>query len=91
MSLEVDRRNELPIPLESQKEPFRYQSEPEKRDQNYPYSTGDHRPVTSLSAQQQHNEKATILFLSIAFAVMTVLAVVAAGIGGSIAAKRGHK
>ena len=91
MSLEVDRRDDLPIPQESQKEPFRY-DETGKEARDYAYSNGDNGPSRFVPGQQKHSrQKSTVLFLSVALALMTILAALAAGIGGSLAAKRGNE
>lgn len=86
MSLELDRRDDLPIPQHADKEPYTPQNE--KENHNYLYSAGDHDASKSLAT---HPRQKTTTLLSIALAIMTILAIVAAAVGGAIAGKRGHE
>lgn len=87
MSLELDRRNDLPIPREPDQAPYKYQSE--KGNQVNTYPPGDPAPQTL--SQQHARQKPLLRILSIALAVMTVLAAVAAGVGARVAEKRGRE
>lgn len=87
MSLEVDRRDDGPIPQESEKSSFSDQSEkqthiPTTSTDGYAWGTPTH---------QQHPKKSSVLHLGIALAIMTVLAVVAAAAAGSMAVKWKHE
>lgn len=82
MSLEVDRRGDAPEPYTKQE------------DYKYSIQAADQQAyhATSVSGQPQKSRQVcglrpATLVLSIALAVMTVLAVIAAGVGGSLAAK----
>ena len=81
MSLEVDHRDNLPIPYQPQSEHYGSQNGKE----SYAYSAVDHAPIPSAPTQQRNTK--TVLLLSIALTVMTILAVVAAAVGGSKAVK----
>ncbi|KAL8826306.1 MAG: hypothetical protein Q9191_003877 [Dirinaria sp. TL-2023a] len=85
MSLEVDRRTDLPFPQQAQKEAYRYQNN-EKESQSYAYAIADNGSPTPT--QQRSSKRSSISLLAVALAVMTILAVVAAAVGGSIAEKR---
>ena len=86
--LELDRRDDSAIAL----------SKPEEREE-YAYS---HQPSGArtlptpvalkpgLPSKRFSGLRPTTLVLSVALAVVTLLAVVAAALGGSLAAKRGH-
>ncbi len=89
MSLEVDRSNDMPIPQETQHGLYKNQAGKQSRD--YPYSAGDNEPTKIAPAQQQSGQKSTIVLLSLALVIMIVLATLAAGVGGSLAAKRAHE
>ena len=86
MSLEVDRRDDLPIPHQPQKEVFDYRDH--KSSHYYAYPTVDGLSPKPTIAQERAFRRSPVLFLTIALAVMTILAAVAAGIGGSIATSR---
>lgn len=87
MSLELDRRDDLPIPRNSDQAPYGYQNEKESHIITYP--PGD--AVPHGLQQQQVGQKPLIRILSIALAIMTVLAAVAAGVGAGVAEKRGRE
>lgn len=84
--LEVDGRNNLPIPCQKHGEDYKYYNGGEQHDQpSYePYST---EPLAK--SKRLCGLRPPTFFLSIALAVSVVLAVVAAGVAGSLAAKRG--
>lgn len=86
MSLEVDRCNDLPIPRQPEKGTHRHQDENESHGDMYP-AAGDN----ASPRQQNARQRSTIMLLSIALAAMTVLAVIAAGLGGGLAARRGRE
>lgn len=89
MSLEIDRRNDAPIPQEIQDDSYRHQAE--KQSRHDPYSAAESEPTNLAPAQRQSGKRSTILLLGFALAIMTVLATLTAGIGGSQAAKRAHE
>lgn len=89
MSLEVDRRNDAPIPQETQLDLSRDQAE--KQIRHDPYLAENNAPMKLAPIQRQAGKKSTILVLGFALAIMTVLATLAAGVGGSLAAKRLHE
>ena len=84
MSLEVDRRNDLPIPQQPQKEPYQYQDEKQSRGYAYAVANND----SSTSTHQRFSKRSTVFLLATALAIMTILAVIAAALGGSTAVKR---
>ena len=87
MSLELDPRIDLPIPQQPEKEPYPHHNEEQMDNGTYPIG-----PYTSHTSAQQHGPKtSTVFLLGAALAIMTVLAVVAAAVGGSIAARRRHE
>lgn len=83
MSLEVDRRGDLPIKY------------PEHEDVKYAILQPDQQQAVHRAPWQPPNPQGrrlcglrpTTLILTIALVVVTALAVVAAGVGGSLAAK----
>ena len=86
--LELDRRNHSAIALSKpeEREVYAYYHQPSGA-QTSP------TPVASepgFPSKRFHGLRPTTLVLSVALAVVAVLAVVAAAVGGSLAAKRGH-
>ncbi|KAL8948921.1 MAG: hypothetical protein Q9222_004925 [Ikaeria aurantiellina] len=87
MSLEVDYRENFPIPHnETQKE---VHSQPNEKT-THGYAEAPARDIfpKSTAVQRHETTKPITLLLAVALAIMTALAVVAAGVGGSIATKR---
>ena len=84
--LEVDGRNSLPVVCQKQSEDYKYYNGEEQCDQHP-------RNRRSLDARPQSRQfcglRPVTFFLSIALAVFVVLAAIAAGVAGSLAAKRG--
>lgn len=89
MSLEVDRRDDLPIPQDGHKGALA--NEAEKQVQDPMHSTRDDGFQKPTPEHQHRGERKTILFLSAALVFMSILAIIAAAVGGSIATKRAHK
>ena len=94
MSIELDRRTDLPIPQPPKQPPYQHQEEKQTHYNAYqigPYTSDPsarlHAPKTTTHAPR----KSTLFLLSAALAIMTVLAVVTAAIGGSIAVRRKHE
>lgn len=86
MSLEVDQRgSDLPMLDQAEKESYRTE---EREHRVHVYPTHDNASTPPPSSKEQSRRKGMPLMLAIALAVMTVLAIVAAAIGGSTAAKR---
>ncbi|CAF9933298.1 MAG: hypothetical protein ALECFALPRED_005552 [Alectoria fallacina] len=84
--LEVDGRHNLPIPHQKHGEDSKYYNGEEQHDQP-PYQAYSTEPRTK--SRRFCRLRPTTFFLSIALAVSVVLAAVAAGVAGSLAAKRG--
>lgn len=84
--LEVDGRNNLPIPYQKHDEDSKYYNG-EEQGTRPPYEADPSEP----HSQSRHfcGLRPPTLLLSIALAIFVVLAVVAAGVAGSLAAKRG--
>ncbi len=84
--LEVDGRNNLPIPYQKHGEDSKYYNG-EEQGARPPYEPDPSEP----HSQSRHfcGLRAPTLLLSIALAIFVVLAGVAAGVAGSLAAKRG--
>ena len=84
--LEVDGRNSLPVPCQKHGEDYKYYNGEEQCDQ-HPYN----RCSSDPRSQSRHfcGLRPVTFFLSIALAVFVVLAAIAAGVAGSLAAKRG--
>lgn len=86
--LEFDRRNDSPIPLPKpdRTEKYAYNQQP----------SGGQMPQTPVASDPGPLNKrccrlrSTTFILSAALAVIAVLAIIAAGVGGSLAAKRVH-
>ena len=85
--LEVDGRNNLPIPYQKDGEYPKYYNGEEQGDQP-PYKSDSSVP----HSQSRHfcGLRPATFVLSITLAIFVVLAGVAAGVAGSLAAKRGH-
>ncbi|KAL8707389.1 MAG: hypothetical protein Q9220_007581 [cf. Caloplaca sp. 1 TL-2023] len=90
MSLEVDHREDFPIPHEK---PHEAQKEVDTYSDGKPGHRYAEAPVNDVSppAPKYVPTRSITLLLAAALAVMTALAVVAAGVGGSIATKRKHE
>ena len=86
MSIEL-ARSDLPIPQQPEKESYHDQNE-QTMDKNA-FPVGHYTSHTS--ALQPTPNKSTSFLLSTVLAVMTVLVVVAAAVGGSIAVGRKHE
>ena len=84
MSLELDPRCDLPIPQPLEKEFYQYHNE-------QPLNNNNSVSPSHTPAQQHGLKNYTKFFFSIALGVITVLAIVAAAVGGSIAVKRSHE
>ena len=84
--LEVDGRNNLPVPCQKQSEGYKYYNGEEQCDQ-HPCNrcSSDPRP----QSRRVCGLRPVTFFLSIALAAFVVLAAIAAGVAGSFAAKRG--
>ena len=84
--LEVDRRNDLPTPYYKHDDYYKYYNGGEQHSQlsHNPYVSDSHSQGRRLCGLRP-----TTFFLSIALALFIVLAAVAAGVAGSLAAKRG--
>ena len=83
MSLELDRRTDLPILQSPGQEPYQPQT-------NHNAHQSGHSTLYT-SPREHVPKKPTVFLLGTALAAMTVLAVVAAAVGGSIAMKRKHE
>ena len=83
--LEVDRRDNLPVPCQKQSEDYKYYNGEEQCDQ-HPCNrdSSDPRP----QSRQVCGLRPVTIFLSIALAVFVVFAAIAAGLAGSFAARR---
>ncbi|KAL8720403.1 MAG: hypothetical protein Q9225_002723 [Loekoesia sp. 1 TL-2023] len=83
MSLEVDHRDNLPILQQPHKEVYS-----EKSSQSHVYPAINNQSPGPATMQQRAFWKSPVLLLSIALAIVTILAAIAAGVGGSIAVQR---
>lgn len=90
MSLELDNRgHDLPIPDQAQKETYDLMHE-KQHGQGFVHPVYlDTTPSPSLEKEQPRKRSSSTPFLlGTALAIMTVLAVIAAAVGGSIATQR---
>lgn len=84
--LEVDGRNNLPIAYQKHGEDYKYYNGEEQHDQP-PFKQNS--PELPTKTRRFCRLRPTTFFLSITLAMFVVLTVVAAGVAGSLAAKRG--
>lgn len=84
--LEVDGRNNLPIPYQKHGEGYKYYNGEEQHDQP-PFK--QYSPEPHTKSRRFCRLRPATFFLSIALAVFVVLTVIAAGVAGSLAAKKG--
>ena len=84
--LEVDGRNNLPVPCQKQGEGYKYYNGEEQCDQ---HSCNRCFSDPRTQSRQFCGLRPVTFFLSIALALFVVLAAIAAGAAGSLAAKRG--
>ena len=102
MSLEVDNRPaDVPIPYQREDEGFIYLNQPSTdwaQGQN-PHGIQVHekqlndqqsKPTSRLSGRNTAETSRFMVFWSVLFCLVSVLAIVAAGVTGSIAARRGR-
>ena len=87
--LELDRRNDLPIAFSKPDEGEKYAF--------YPQSIGAQTSQIPISSQPKpfskrfYGLRLSTVILSVTLAVVTVLAIIAAAVGGSLATRRGHR
>lgn len=93
MSLEVDGRSQLPEVQQPEKESYAYANLPAAGQAKTaePFGASDKGDYEARpQGKKIFGLRATTLALGVALAVVTILAIVAAAVGGSLAAKRNH-